>query len=147
VNLHVASDVTTPENADAATERGKDLTLNIPTKWHSRTVELAAPFNKATLQRVIIDYAWQYDGSTGTEDGPTVALKDGQGNTIGSTWLLPSADTPFAGITSRQRHVHDVFEEISELSVRIEYAGTARFLSRSEIYDVFIEYMPAYERR
>lgn len=144
-NLYIATNLTTP-NQVAESSRGKDGSNVIETKWHSRTVELAAPFARAQLQRVIVDYTWTVDG--GTEEqytGPTVTIYDASTNTALDTWTLPSGADDGREV-ARRRYTREVFAEVNELQVRIEYTGTARALVESEILDVFVEYSVAQER-
>ena len=140
--------LTTPDNQADESKRGKDGSSVIETKWHSRTEELASPFERAKIHRVIIDYNWIVDAGTAEQyTGPTVTLCDGAGVSLGTgaSFTLPSgADA--GNEVLRSRHVQDVYAECSEIMVKIEYTGTARALVQCDVQDVFLEYEITHER-
>lgn len=160
LNTYVATNLTTPENV-AESSRGKDGSSNIETIWHSRVAELAMPFEKVQLQRIIVDYEWIVDETTADDattfnpdsavsTRPKVEVCDGAG-TVLQTFYLPRGGN--SGTESRevlrQRFTYSLYPNIPEVQVRIEYAqsNTATALVACSVLDVFIEYQTAFERR
>lgn len=162
-HLNYLNNVTVPENQSAAvrgTEGQTGFEHNIVNKWHSKPVELAAPFAKANLHRIIIDHECVKYG-LGTEEtdanasGPLVSIRDGAGTDLVTAYRLPFGKDDSREVL-RRRHVKDIFAETDEVQVVIEWPGTGTEngdvnattvpMSSHSILDVWIEYQPGAER-
>lgn len=153
--------VVNPDNQTTEANRGKDNGSTIETIWHSKVVELASPFEKAKIHRLVVDYEWIKD--EGTADSlssfdpdatvttrPRVQIVDG-GGTVLRTFYLPQDGNSGteAREVLRQRFVYDYFSEVHEIQVRIEYPSsfTATALVACSILDVWVEYEVDQQRR
>lgn len=96
--LYDATFVTLPEAADAATQAGRDRSgfagsdVVIPGELLTRTFKLAAPENKAKLERFFVDYALK--APPGVTSGTLqweITVEDGRGNPLNPAVL------PFVG--------------------------------------------------
>lgn len=143
--------LTVPE---ASQSYGTDLVesgtgrVDIPATWHSRMIRLSTPGYKAHLHRLMIDYDHQPQGDDSTV-GWRVSGYQGDGTQVVSTFQV-YYDYNTATRLYRRRHVQDAFSEADDFQLRVEWDGTVggyNVVTSADVYDCYVEYSPARQRR
>lgn len=118
----------------------------IATSWKSRLIRLGTPLQRAQLHRIAVDYRFVRDGQTlaGVDNAWYVTVYDGDNNIIVPEYRLTTQLDPPTQY-SRMRHRKDVFQEVTDLYVKIEWLGPEASLPYADIMDVFVEYQVSRE--
>lgn len=104
----------------------------IQPRWESRLQRLADPFNRAQLQRVILDHKWVSSGSTAWQ----VDVRNEADVSVGTITATP--ETAPTAYDQRRRFTADIFSELSELQVVVTAASGAAAPSEAELQAVHV---------
>lgn len=138
-------------------DHGKE-TKCIPAKFRTDRVELSSPGYKTQGHRFLLDYLYatastKADGTPG-KTALTAKLLGTNGGTIMSAQTLTDQNAPAYDLLglegerlSGRRFVFDEFNEMTDISLVVEYSGDASVAPTLELYSGYMEYATTRQRR
>lgn len=139
--LRIADTATIYAPGGAVNDYDGSTITTIKSTWTSRFVRLASPGQLATVQRVLLDYKW-YIGGVDDPNAWRVKVLDTLGNVLADVTAASQRTSDH-----RSRLVVDCYGEADAVQLVVTNAqGTSPSIFAAEIYDAWVEFVPAQQR-